>query len=89
MTATISELDQQLLENFAPACEGFYIEHRDPPQAEWIIHWVCCLPSYLLTCTGCKDTFLGLPADLRVDRPGYQPPQTAAHLIEPLHGRPR
>lgn len=92
MTATINELGDQLLQNLSPACEGFYVEHGEPPPAQWVIHWVCCQPSYLLACTGCKDTFLALPADRPVDCPvcwiRYRPPQTAAHMIEPLDGRP-
>lgn len=47
----------------------------------------------LLAGTGCKDKVACLPTIRSVDCPEcssrYLPPQTAAHLIEPLNRRPR
>jgi len=49
--------------------------------------------SVLLAGTGYKDKFAGLPTTRPVDCPEcstrYLPPQTAPHLIEPRHRRPR
>lgn len=90
-TTAVAELEQ-LLADVVPACECVYTKHLDPPPAAWVIHWVCtCAPAFVLACTGCKDAFLAIPPTRIVYCPGcatnYQPPQSAARLIEPLNRR--
>lgn len=93
MTATITELDAELMASLEPPCEAAFAHEResDVPPAEWIAWWVCpCQPDHMLICTGCKDELLKV-GSLWCEgcRVTFIPSSAAIRLIEPLNRRPQ